>query len=164
MDELAELTAFAQNLQQDVFARADAVEDGALRAIAFTEIVLGYLSDTGEIDDGIPSAYEAKGMRCSGYFLSEDNDRLDLFLSIPRLDGVPGPISKGEIDAAFRHLMAFLKKALDGGHKGLEEASEGYDMAPSNWLARSEISHVRLFVLTDSLVKIDHIANEFLGD
>jgi len=56
MDEMSELAGFAKNLQQDVIARADSVEEGALRLDAFTEIAMGYLADAGEIDDAVPCA------------------------------------------------------------------------------------------------------------
>ena len=38
MSETEELREFAVNLQQDVIARADAAEEGALRTTAFTEL------------------------------------------------------------------------------------------------------------------------------
>lgn len=162
MTELGELEAFGRNIQQDVIARADAAEDGALRAEAFTEIMIGYLADIGEIDDGIPCVFEARGMRCSGYYLSDDNDRLDLFLTIPQLDGTAGTTSKTEIDTGFRRLMTFLDKAMGGIHEGREEALDGYDMARSIWQARKDFSHVRLFVITDGLARIERIENETL--
>ncbi|MDD9732310.1 AIPR family protein [Mameliella sp. AT18] len=162
MTELEELHAFGRNIQQDVIAHADAAEDGALRAEAFTEIVIGYLAEVGEIDDGISCPFEARGMRCSGYYLSEDNDRLDLFLTIPRLDGAAGTTSKTEIDTGFRRLFTFLEKAIEGIHQGREEALDGYDMARSIWQARNDISHVRLFVITDGLATIERIEDETL--
>lgn len=162
MTELEELEAFGRNLQQDVIARADAAEDGALRAEAFTEIMLEYLVDAGEIDDGISCPFEARGMRCSGYYLSENNDRLDLFLTIPCLDGGVRTTPKTEIDRAFRRLSEFLDKAIGGIHKGREEALDGYDMAWSIWQARKALSHVRLFVITDGLARIERIDNSVL--
>ena len=162
MTELEELEAYRRNIQQDVIARADAAEDGAFRAEAFTEIMLETLADVGEIDDGISCPFEARGMRCSGYYLSEDNDRLDLFLTIPRLDSELSTTPKSEIDTAFRRLSAFLDKALDGIHQELEEALDSYDMARSIWQARDDLSHVRLFVITDGRARIERIENEML--
>jgi len=162
MSELEEMKAFGRNIQQDVIARADAAEDGALRAEAFTDIMIGCLSDAGEIDDGIACPFEARGMRCSGYYLSEDNDRLDLFLTIPQLDGEAGTTSKAEIDTGFRRLLTFLDKAIGGIHERREEALDGYDMARSIWQARKEISHARLFVITDGLARIEKIENDTL--
>lgn len=164
MSEAEDLQAYARNIQQDVIARADAAEDGALRAEAFTELMFDYLVDAAEIDDGIATSFEARGIRCSGYFLSEDNDRLDLFLAIPLLDGLAGTLPKNEVDTAFKRLSTFLSKALGGIHEAREEALAGYDMARSIWQARGDLSHVRLFVVTDALASIDRIENEMLGE
>ncbi|API57892.1 hypothetical protein BSL82_00080 [Tardibacter chloracetimidivorans] len=163
MSENEELQAYARNIQQDVIARADAAEDGALRAEAFTELMIECLAEASEIDDGTPCDFEGRGMRCSGYYVSEDNDRLDLFLSLPRLDGMAASVPKSEIDTAFKRLSTFLAKALAGLHKGMEEALDRYDMCRSIWDARNDLSHVRLFVITDGLATIDRIENEMVG-
>lgn len=163
MTEAEELGQFARDLQQDVFARADAAEDGALRVSAFTELMIEYLVDASEIDDGTACDFEGRGMRCSGWYLSEDGDRLDLFLSLPRLDGEAGTVPKADVDAAFRRLSAFLSRSLDGQHRSMEAALDRYDMCRSIHDARNDLSHVRLFVLTDGVATIDRIENEMIG-
>lgn len=163
MSEQEDLQAFALNIQQDVIARADAAEDGALRAEAFAELMFEHLVDAGEIDDGIPCAIEGRGIRCSGYFLSEDNDRLDLFLVIPRLDGIAASVPKSDIDTGFRRLRAYLESATAGLHKEREEALSGYDMSRAIWEARDDLSHVRLFVVTDGLATVEHIESTMFG-
>ena len=162
--ETDELRVFAENLQQDVFSRADAAEDGAMRAESFANIMFEYLRDAEEIEDGIPCFIEGRGHRCSGYFISEDNERLDLFQVLPRLEGTVVPVPKSEIDQAFKRLRTFLEKALDGLHRSLESALDGYDMARSIWDARDDLSSVRLFVLTDGTARIDRIDNEMIGE
>lgn len=163
MSEIEDLQLFAVNILQDVIARADAAEDGVMRAEAFAELMFEHLADAGEIDDGIPCPVEGRGIRCSGYFLSEDNDRLDLFLVIPRLDGRVTAVSKVEVDAGFRRVGTFLEKALGGLHREREEALRGYDIARAIWEARSDISHVRLFVITDGLASVDQIESYTIG-
>ncbi|ESX86273.1 AIPR family protein [Mesorhizobium sp. LNJC403B00] len=163
MSEAEDLQAFALNIQQDVIARADAAADGALRAEAFAELMFEHLVDAGEIDDGIPCAVEGRGIRCSGYFLSEDNDRLDLFLVIPRLDGAASSVPKADIDIGFRRLSAYLEKAAAGLHKEREEALTGYDMSRAIWEARDDLSHVRLFVVTDGLATVEQIESTMFG-
>ena len=163
MSEAEDLQAFAENIQQDVIARADAAEDGALRAEAFAELMFEYLHEAGEIEDGISCPFEGRGMRCSGYFISEDNDRLDLFLVLPRLDAAASTVPKSEIDQAFRRLRTFLERSLEGLHQARELALAGYDMARSVWEAREELGTVRLFAVTDGLATIEKIENEMLG-
>ena len=164
MSEAEELQAFAENIQQDVIARADAAEDGAMRAEAFAELMFEYLHEAGEIEDGISCPFEGRGMRCSGYFISEDNDRLDLFLVLPRLDAAASTVPKTDANQAFRRLRTFLEQSLEGLHRARESALAGYDMARSVWEAREELGSVRLFVVTDGLATIEKIENEMLGD
>ena len=163
MVEQEELQQFAVNILQDVIARADAAEDGALRTESFAELMFEHLVEAGEIDDGIVCPVDGRGIRCSGYFLSEDNDRLDLFLVIPHLDGTASTTPKADVDAAFRRIGTYLEKALTGLHKQREEALSGYDMSRAIWEARVDLSHVRLFVITDGLATIDQIPSRMLG-
>jgi len=163
MTESEELAQFAVNLQQDVFARAEAAEDGAMRASAFTELMIQHLVDASEIDDGTACDFEDRGMRCSGWYLSEDGDRLDLFLSVPQLDGLAGTVPKADIDTAFRRLSTFLTRAFEGLHRNLEEALDRYDMCRAIHDARRDLSHVRLFVLTDGLATVDRIENAIVA-
>jgi hypothetical protein len=161
--EIDDLQVYAVNILQDVIARADAAEDGALRAEAFAELMFEHLADAGEIDDGIPCPFEGRGLRCSGYFLSEDNDRLDLFLVVPRLDGTAATVPKAEVDTGFKRIGTYLEKALGGLHKEREEALRGYAMTRAIWEARGDLSHVRLFVITDGLATIDQIDSYMIG-
>lgn len=157
MNETDLLAEFAANLQQDVIARADVAEDGAMRAEMLSEVFFEYLRDFQEIEDAQCISFETRGARCSGFYLSEDNDRLDLFLTIARLDGNAGSVPRSEIDTAFERLNGFLVKAFEGVHFGLEEASDAWDMAKCIHDARSDVSMVRLFVLTDGVAKVESI-------
>jgi len=163
MAEIDDLQTYAVNILQDVIARADAAEDGAMRAEAFAELMFEHLADAGEIDDGIPCPVDGRGIRCSGYFLSEDNDRLDLFLVVPRLDGTASTVPKADIEAAFRRVRSYLEMALDGLHNKREDALKGYEMTRAVWEARNDLSHVRLFVVTDGLASIDQIESYMIG-
>jgi len=163
MAEQEDLQQYALNILQDVIARADAAEDGALRAESFAELMFEHLVDAGEIDDGIVCPVDGRGIRCSGYYLSEDNDRLDLFLVVPRLDGSVSTTPKTEVETAFKRLGTYLEKALEGLYKQQEEALSGYDMSRAIWEAREDLSHIRLFVITDGLATIEQIQSRMLG-
>lgn len=164
MTEAEELAGFARDLQQDVLARAEADENGTLRVSVFTEFMIACLVDAQEIDDGTACDHPGRGILCSGWHLSEDGDRLDLFVSLPRLDGLAGTVPKAEVDQAFRRLSAYLSKALDGLYREVDEGLDRYDMCRSIHDARADLSLVRLFVLTDGLATIDRIAPTTIGD
>jgi len=163
MDELAQLATFARNLQQDVIACAEAADDGAMRPTVLTEILLERMSEVGEIDDAVACSIEGRGIRCNGYFVSEDADRLDLFVTVPLLTGSPDSVGRTEIDTALKRLRTFLSQSLQAPPKA-EEALDRFEVGMSIWRSRDEFSHIRLFVLTDGLVRIDRLDADPVGD
>lgn len=164
MSEASELQEFAQSLFQEVLARSDAAEEGAMRAETLTEILLENLSEFGEVISPQAVPFEAKGAKCNGYALSEDNDRLDLFITVARLDGRAGTVTKSEVQAGFSRLMGFLQRAFDGLHTRKEEALESWDMLQAVYSSKRELSQIRLFVLTDGLATVENLPPERLGD
>jgi hypothetical protein len=160
MPEADELVTYALNLQQEVIARAEAADDGALRPSTLTELLLEHLAEIGEADDSTACSIEGRGIRCSGYFLSEDGDRLDLFVTIAVMTGRPDPVSKTDIDTALRRLTTFLHQAMDAPPRGAEEALDRFEVASAIWNSRNELSHIRLFVLTDGLVRVEKLEAE----
>lgn len=163
MDELDQLAIFARNLQQDVIARAEAADDGAMRPTALTELLLEHLGETGEIDDAMACSIEGRGIRCNGYFISEDSDRLDLFVTLPVLSGRPENVGRTDIDTALKRLRTFLTQSLSAPPVA-EEALDRFEVGSSIWRSRDEFSHIRLFVLTDGLVRVERLEAEPVGD
>ena len=160
MSEADELANYALNLQQEVIARAEADDDGALRPSALTELLLEHLAEIGEADDSTACSIEGRGIRCSGYFLSEDGDRLDLFVTIPVMTGRPDPVSKSDVATALRRLTTFLEQSIEAPPRGAEEALDRFEVASAIWNSRNDVSHIRLFVLTDGLVRIEKLEPE----
>ena len=82
---------------------------------------------------GSPCDFEGTGMRCSGWYVSEDDDRLDLFLVVPMLDGAAGTVAKAEIDNAFRRLKTFFTRSIGGpASEGSKSALTRYRHVPWN--------------------------------
>jgi hypothetical protein len=164
VSEIDELKAFAQDIQQEVLARSDAAEEGALRPEMLSEVLLEHLSEYGETVNPLAISFEARGIKCSGFALSDDKDRLDLFVTVARLDGQADTITKADVQTAFGRLRNFLVKAFEGIHKTKEEASDSWDMLEAIFEAKGELSQVRLFVLTDGLATIENLPPDRLGD
>lgn len=161
--EAAELERFRHDFVQEVLARADAREDGALRENELTQIFVEYLAEAGEIEDAEVSYHLARGVKANAYNVSDEGDRLDLFVTEPRLSSGPESVTKTEVDTAFRRLRTFLEKSLGEYHAGLEEASDGFDMAWAIWSSRNSLVAVRLFLVTDGLTKIEAIDDFSIG-
>jgi hypothetical protein len=125
-DEL-ELTRFIVGLHQEIITNSEGSSsegnEGAFREDEFTRIMIDYLIDAGEIDDGSVCYHNARGIKVNGYNLQVDEGRLDLFVSIYNQTPTPLTVRKDVTDNAFKQLINFLSKVYKGYHQQIEEAS-----------------------------------------
>jgi len=154
MNDQESLQERATSIQQQVLADCEIAEDGALKGEVLTRLLLDYLEEFGEIEDPRVAHFESDGARCSGWALSEDKDRLDLFLTYPIHSGEAVAIPAQDLAGGFAQLKAFLEAALAGQHGRLEESTDACSMMRSIHEAREDLSHVRLFLLTNGLSKL----------
>jgi hypothetical protein len=144
-----ELTAFAENLRQEVISRSELDGQEEFRVDAFTEILVGYLTDAGELDDAIICYHKARGEEVSGYAVSDEGDCLDLIIAIHTQSVPPGTVTKADVETAFKRVLGFLARAMGDAHGALEEASPAHDMALTIHGLGSKLQQVRLFLITD---------------
>ncbi|MBE0610061.1 MAG: AIPR family protein [Dehalococcoidia bacterium] len=122
---------------------------------AFTEVFTDYLAAQGEIQDATVCFFQSPGARVSGYLVDADEGRIDLFGSITSADIPPARVQRVVLTQEFTRLGNFLERALDGLHSKLEAASPPYDMALEIHSIRDNLSHIRLFILTDGLTTVE---------
>jgi AIPR protein len=153
-----ELARFAENLQQEVIISAEGnqeeEDEGSFREEAFTRLMIEYLTEAGELEDGHVCYHSAHGIKINGYNLQEEEGRLDLFISIYTQNPLPTTVRKDAVESAFKQLINFLSKVYKGYHQAIEEASTTFDMAQLIYSQRSQLSHVRLFLFTDGLATL----------
>lgn len=159
-----ELTDFAQDLYQEVLARSETADQESLREDEFTEVVIQYLVEAGELDDGFVCYSKMRGYKVNGYYISEDGDRLDLFVSDVFLDGTVHSLPKTRWETSLQRLKGFLERAVDGLYTKLEEASDAFDLAYAIDQAKNDLVRVRLYLLTDGTTKIEELPQEQVGD
>lgn len=152
-----DLNSFADDILQEVLLVADFEEQESLRPEAFTELMLQYLEEAGEIEEGRVCYHKERGLEVSGYGMSEERDVLDLFATIYRGAVPPMTVGRQDVETAFRRLRAFWEKAQGDYYRTLEESSEAFDMALCVHHTCSHITRVRLFLLTDGLSRTDAI-------
>ena len=128
MSEQEQLEIFAANLLQEVIAASDSEESGEFRINEFSRLAADYLIEAGEIDDMHVCYHKSRGMQVNGYNVSQDEDCLDLFVTIFNQQYPPVSVTKTQAEAAFRQADGVLRKAITGHHASLEESSEVYDM------------------------------------
>lgn len=146
---------FAKKFQQDVISQSQVEEEESFREDQFTEIMTEYLTEADEIDNPIVCYHNARGIKVNGYTVSENEECLDLFVSI-YYGEVPSPrVPKGDVDAAFKRAYNFLMKAFGDYHLDLEEASSVFDLANRIHELKNALINIRLFLLTDGIVKVE---------
>ncbi len=146
---------FAKKFQQDVISQSQVEDEESFREDQFTEIMMEYLTEADEIDNPIVCYHNARGIKVNGYTVSENEECLDLFVSI-YYGEVPSPrVPKGDVDIAFKRTYNFLLKAFGDYHLDLEEASPVFDLANRIHELKNALINIRLFLLTDGIVKVE---------
>jgi hypothetical protein len=159
------LDQFAIDLHQEVLAKAGIDSDGIvetnqpLREEAFTEHVMGLLSEHNEADGVEITYHEARGVgrmpaaKLNAWSLSGDGATADLFVTL--YHGTAGVQNVGlpEARRQFQLLRGFLRRALDGVHTKLDEASSAFHVMHQIHEAKQSLTTVRLFFITDGVVR-----------
>jgi hypothetical protein len=167
------LGQYAEDLHQEVLSKAgdygdESTSPNLLREEAFTESVLETLDAHNEVDGWELCSYEAKSVgsqpaaKLSAWTLSGDGATLDLFVTLYHGNGSAVEIGKPEIRRQFGFVLGFLKRALGGFHRRIEEASDAFVAAQSIHAARESLATVRLFLLTDGVARSLDIEAETL--
>lgn len=159
MSDDAELISFATELQQQVIARAEQEGMEQLREEPFTEIMIEYLREAGEFEDGLACQHRGHGVQVNGYCVSEDEECLDLFVSHCTSAVPPETVLKRDVDALLKRLLGFLTKSLNGYAREMEEASPAFDLAQRIEELKDSLSRLRLFLFTDGLTTMEEIPN-----
>lgn len=151
---------YCGDFSQEVYRKAE--EDGITREDAFTEIVLDSLGDADIIENGSVCSHRQKkiGVQVSGYAINDNQDTLDLFVSVFSGKIPPDNLPKSEIETYFRRLELFFNKCCKGYHNNLEIAQPVYDCVKTIFEVQNQIRKVRFFLLTDRTTKIEAISDK----
>jgi len=155
-DDIERLNIFAENFKQEIISNSEGAgeESDLFREDTFTSLVVDYLVENGELDDGCVCFHSARGIKVNGYNLNENEGRLDLFISIFTQDTPPSTVLRSEVEKAFRRLFNFYQKSTRNYHREIEEASDVFDLAQMIANAQNELSQIRLFLFTDGLTTV----------
>lgn len=170
-DEPSRLELFAEYLKQEVRVKCEP-DTGTppLLSEAFTSVVLERLIEHNEAGDFTLCAWEDLGRgkigaaKLSAWSLSGDGATLDLFVSLYQNDESPVTIPRAEAERHFKLLRGFLRRALDGWHTKLEPAFPVFGAMQAIHSAKDALTTVRLFFLSDGVVKAGEIEQEQMDD
>ena len=146
---------FAEEFRQEVLSRSQDEESGHFREDKFTEVMIEYLAQANEVDEGEVCYHKntARGEKLNGFNLSSDGECVDLFVASYHGTVPPESVPQSEVSTHFRWLRRFLEGALKGAHRHLEESSPVFDVAQQIHAQREELSKARFFLLTDGVAR-----------
>lgn len=166
-ESASRLELFAEHLKQEVRIKCEP-DTGTppLLSDAFTAVVLERLIEQNEASEADVCAYEdpARGKlgaaRLNAWSLSGDGATLDLFVALYHESETPPSVPRADAEKQFKLLRGFLRRALDGWHTKLEPADPAFAAMQAIREAKDALTTVRLFFLTDGVVKAGEIEQE----
>ena len=148
---------FLSDLQADI--KSQVGDDLPYEEQVFSDIVMKQLADAGmTYNDPVVCHYKGKvgnaNLRLSGYSISEDEDQLDLFVSL--YEGVNEIVYISETDTktAVEQCLRFLTLCANGTMAAkLEDSSDERALATKLQQIYDGLEQIRVFVLTDLVAK-----------
>ena len=147
-----DLTEFLRETQATVRSH---MRDGALyEELVFCGIVMDHMSDIGMTFEPVECHFEGKvgnaNLRLSGYSLSEENDQLDLFVSLYANVDEPMPVPDSETKTAVEQCLRFLSLCAEGKMAPkLDPSSDVRSLAETLQAIYDDLEQVRVYVITD---------------
>lgn len=124
----------------------------------FAEIVMQHMSEVGMTFEPEVCHYSAKvgnaKLRLSGFALSEDQEQLDLFVSLYSGVDTVTSVPDAETKAAAEQCLRFLAKCAKGElAETMDESNDAYTLAVAIHKSYPDLEQIRIYVLTDRQAK-----------
>ncbi|WKB50758.1 AIPR family protein [Eleftheria terrae] len=150
------LPDFLRETQTEV--RNQMADGSPFAELVFCEIAMQHMAEIGMTFEPVSCHFQGKvlnaNLRLSGYALSEEQDQLDLFVSLYEGVEEPTPISDTETRTAVEQCLRFIGFAAEGKlAPKLEPTSDVRSFAEILQEIYDELEQVRVFVLTDKVTK-----------
>lgn len=142
---------FSANFHEEL--RAEAQAAGALREQAYVDKIGDILEEYGEIDAISPCSYQSTGMKVDGYCYDDEFKSFTLVVShfFDQDDPSQSRLSSSDVQREFKRATRFLEKCLKEGGSRIELANEAHDLAVLIHDCRSDITNVKLILVTDGI-------------
>ena len=145
------------------------MRDGALyEELVFCGIVMDHLSEIGMTFEPVECHFEGRvgnaNLRLSGYSLSEENDQLDLFVSLYANVDDPTPVPDAETRTAVEQCLRFLSLCAEGKMAPkLDPSSDVRSLAETLQAIYDDLEQVRVYVITDRVAKSKSFKTRDIG-
>ncbi len=151
-----ELLDFLRETQAEV--RSQMNEGSPYAEMIFSDIVMQHMAEIGMTFEPVVchhrGQYRNAILRLSGYALSDDQDQLDLFVSL--YDGVDEltPVPDADTKTAVEQCLRFLSLCADGNMaQRLDPSSDVASLAGTLQAIYNGLEQIRVFVLTDKVAR-----------
>jgi len=161
-----DLSDFLRETQVQV--KAQMSEGSPFAELVFSEIVMQHMAEIGMTFEPVACHFQGKIgnaiLRLSGYALSEEQDQLDLFVSLYEGVDVPTPVPDSDTKIAVEQCLRFLALCAEGKMAPkLEPSSDVRSLAETLQAIYDELEQVRVFVLTDQVAKSKSFKTRDIG-
>jgi len=120
----------------------------------FAEIIIEYLTEVGEVDDGEICEHKRKGLKINGYSYGSDIDSIDIFTVLCSRKIPSVSVSKKQIQDELDKAQIFLQKCVSEDYFNLiPEASPALDLALLLHERRKSMLQARIILFTDGRSK-----------
>lgn len=160
------LTEFLTETQATVRSQ---MREGALyEELVFAGIVMEHMSEIGMTFEPVECHFEGKvgnaNLRLSGYAVSEDNDQLDLFVSLYSNVDTLTPIPDSETKIAVEQCLRFLTLCAEGKMASkLDPSSDVRSLAEVLHGIYNDLEQIRVYVITDKIAKSKSFKTRDIG-
>lgn len=147
------INEFYCEINEQVALAKDNVSHGWNDEDFFTSVMLEYLEDIGEVENVVICPYRALGIQLNAYSISEDNEQIDIIVSINNDSESLTSVSRSEIDAALKRATNLFRKSTKDMYQSFEKDNDIYEFAISLHKQKHTIKSVRFIALVNGLVK-----------
>lgn len=161
-----DLPDFLRELQAEV--RAQLAEGALYPEDVFSDKVMAHMAEIGMTFEPalcrVTCMVGNANLRLSGYALSDDQDQLDLFVSLYDGVDVATPVRDSETKTAAMQCLRFLALCAEGRMaQRLDDTHDARSLAETIQAIYNDLEQVRVFVLTDKVAKAKSFKTRDVG-
>ncbi len=150
-----DLSEFAVNFLEEALITVD--EEKISQEDAITTDILEYTIDSGEVIAGELCHYKVRGIKINAWNYDEDNEAIDLFVSIFKSEQRLTKVSDKDIADAFSKAENFFWSAREGKLSAKVDESDTaiFDVVQVVEQTKDSVKNLRIFVLTNGQSSAD---------
>ena len=161
-----DLPDFLRETQAEV--RSQMADGSPFAEIVFSEIVMQHMAEIGMTFEPVACHFQGKvgnaTLRLSGYSVSDDQDQLDLFVSLYEGVDEPTPVPDADTKIAVEQCLRFLALCAQGKMAPkLDPSSDVRSLAETLQAIYDGLEQVRVYVLTDRIAKSKSFKTRDIG-